>query len=70
MKAQPASRSARATGSPGPRQTRALIAALWAFLIFYVSCLVITWQVYTRRGGLLYAVERGSSKPDLKAATA
>jgi len=32
--------------------------ALWAFLIFYVSCLVITWQVYSRRGGLLYAIER------------
>ncbi len=32
--------------------------ALWAFLVFYVSCLVITWQVYTRRGGLLYTIER------------
>jgi NNP family nitrate/nitrite transporter-like MFS transporter len=33
-------------------------AALWGFLIFYVSCLVITWAFYTRRGGLLYDVER------------
>ncbi|MBD9374201.1 MFS transporter [Rhizobium sp. ARZ01] len=33
-------------------------AALWAFLIFYVTCLVITWAVYTRRGGLLHDVER------------
>ncbi|HVY00189.1 MAG TPA: MFS transporter [Pseudorhodoplanes sp.] len=34
-------------------------AALWGFLIFYVSCLVVTWAFYTRRGGLLYDVERG-----------
>jgi MFS transporter, NNP family, nitrate/nitrite transporter len=33
-------------------------AALWGFLIFYVSCLVITWAFYTRRGGLLHDVER------------
>jgi NNP family nitrate/nitrite transporter-like MFS transporter len=33
-------------------------AALWAFLAFYVSCLVMTWSFYTRRGGLLYDVER------------
>jgi NNP family nitrate/nitrite transporter-like MFS transporter len=33
-------------------------AALWGFLAFYVSCLVITWAVYARRGGLLYDVER------------
>jgi NNP family nitrate/nitrite transporter-like MFS transporter len=32
--------------------------ALWGFLIFYVSCLAITWGFYTRRGGLLYDVER------------
>lgn len=32
--------------------------ALWGFLIFYVSCLAITWAVYTRRGGLLHDVER------------
>jgi NNP family nitrate/nitrite transporter-like MFS transporter len=32
--------------------------ALWGFLVFYVSCLLITWMVYTRRGGLLYDVER------------
>ncbi|MFG1344365.1 MFS transporter [Xanthobacter autotrophicus DSM 431] len=39
------------TGSPE--------AALWAFLIFYVSCLVLTWAVYTRKGGLLHDIERG-----------
>ncbi len=33
-------------------------AALWAFLLFYVSCLAITWAVYTRKGGLLHAIER------------
>ncbi|MCL4764934.1 MAG: MFS transporter [Hyphomicrobiaceae bacterium] len=32
-------------------------AALWGFLLFYVSCIVITWGVYTRRGGLLSATE-------------
>jgi NNP family nitrate/nitrite transporter-like MFS transporter len=34
--------------------------ALWVFLAFYVSCLILTWQVYSRRGGLLYDVERGA----------
>ncbi|WP_425416273.1 nitrate/nitrite transporter [Oricola indica] len=38
------------TGSP--------VGALWAFLIFYVVCLVITWAYYTRRGGLLHDLER------------
>lgn len=33
-------------------------AALWSFMAFYVTCLVITWAVYARRGGLLYDVER------------
>src|SRR5262245_33983410 len=33
-------------------------AALCGFFIFYVSCLLITWGFYTRRGGLLYDVER------------
>ena len=32
--------------------------ALWGFFAFYVSCLLITWGIYTRRGGLLYDVER------------
>jgi NNP family nitrate/nitrite transporter-like MFS transporter len=41
-------------------------AALYGFLIFYVSCLVITWWVYVRRGGLLFDVENkrgGASQP-------
>jgi NNP family nitrate/nitrite transporter-like MFS transporter len=37
--------------------------ALWAFLVFYVTCLAVTWAFYTRRGGLLYDVERGGSSP-------
>jgi MFS transporter, NNP family, nitrate/nitrite transporter len=36
-------------------------AALWGFLAFYVSCLLITFGFYTRRGGLLYDVERAKS---------
>ena len=39
------------TGSP--------IGALWLFLAFYVICLVLTWVVYTRPGGLLHDIERG-----------
>ncbi|GKY89984.1 nitrate/nitrite transporter [Sinisalibacter aestuarii] len=42
------------TGSP--------VGALWGFLIFYAICLVITWAFYTRRGGLLYDLER-AGKP-------
>ncbi len=38
-------------------------AALWGFLMFYVSCLVITWAFYTRRGGLLYDIEHGTTLP-------
>jgi len=45
-------------------------AALWAFMIFYVTCALVTWGVYTRRGGLLYAVERGMAQPEPKAAEA
>lgn len=33
-------------------------AALWGFLGFYVICAVLTWAYYTRRGGLLFDVER------------
>src|SRR5262249_41158653 len=33
-------------------------AALWAFLVFYVSCLLIPGGFSPRRGGLLYDVER------------
>ena len=33
--------------------------ALYGFLLFYVSCIAVTWWFYTRRGGLLFDVERG-----------
>ncbi|MDE0308894.1 MAG: MFS transporter [Acidiferrobacterales bacterium] len=33
-------------------------AALWGFLLFYVTCALLTWYVYTRRGGLLHDIER------------
>ena len=33
--------------------------ALWAFLGFYVICLIATWVFYTRPGGLLHDIERG-----------
>ncbi|MGL4497106.1 MAG: nitrate/nitrite transporter [Beijerinckiaceae bacterium] len=51
--------SIAATGGPE--------VALYAFLIFYVSCIAITWWFYTRSGGLLHAVERGNP-PALPAA--
>ncbi|MBP6378955.1 MAG: MFS transporter [Sphingorhabdus sp.] len=41
------------TGSP--------MTALWAFLIFYASCAALTWFIYTRKGGLLHDIERGST---------
>jgi NNP family nitrate/nitrite transporter-like MFS transporter len=34
-------------------------AALWGFLVFYVTCIALTWWVYTRPGGLLHDIERG-----------
>jgi len=36
--------------------------ALWTFAAFYVSCLVIIWFVYTRRGGLLHEIESGLAR--------
>ena len=35
--------------------------ALWGFLAFYVVCTALTYLVYTRRGGLLHAVERSTA---------
>ena len=46
----------RASGSRSKRRA-ARSAALIGFLMFYVSCLAITWWVYARRGGLLFDVE-------------
>ena len=39
-------------------------AALIAFLVFYVSCLAMTWFVYARPGGLLFDVERKRARSD------
>jgi NNP family nitrate/nitrite transporter-like MFS transporter len=38
-------------------------AALLAFLVFYLSCIAVTWWFYTRRGGLLYDLEKHSRSP-------
>ncbi|HPE31726.1 MAG TPA: MFS transporter [Parvularculaceae bacterium] len=43
--------SIAATGGPE--------AALLCFLAFYVLCAVVTWIVYSRKGGLLHDIERG-----------
>ncbi|MFN3658703.1 MAG: nitrate/nitrite transporter [Pseudolabrys sp.] len=37
--------------------------ALWGFMAFYVTCVALTWWFYTRRGGLLYDIERGRTLP-------
>jgi NNP family nitrate/nitrite transporter-like MFS transporter len=37
--------------------------ALWGFMIFYVTCVAVTWFYYTRRGGLLRDIERGGKMP-------
>lgn len=34
-------------------------AALYGFLAFYLSCIALTWWVYTRPGGLLFDIEHG-----------
>ena len=41
--------------------------ALYAFLAFYVSCIAITWWVYTRPGGLLDDIERCITPPPASA---
>ncbi|MFP3944581.1 MAG: MFS transporter, partial [Alphaproteobacteria bacterium] len=43
--------------------------ALWAFLLFYVSCAALTWFVYSRKGGLLHDIERrqaAESEPEIQ----
>jgi NNP family nitrate/nitrite transporter-like MFS transporter len=37
--------------------------ALWGFLVFYITCIAITWGFYTRRGGLLYDIEHDIKLP-------
>jgi NNP family nitrate/nitrite transporter-like MFS transporter len=53
--------------------TGGVALALWGFLAFYVSCLLITWGIYTRRGGLLHDIEhapRSAPKHAARAAAA
>jgi NNP family nitrate/nitrite transporter-like MFS transporter len=45
-------------------------AALWCFLAFYVTCIAITWFVYTRPGAVLHDVERRRSPSPRIAASA
>ena len=42
--------------------------ALYGFLAFYLSCIAITWFFYTRRGGLLFDIERGRTSTPMPAA--
>ncbi len=44
--------------------------ALWVFLAFYAICLAITFFVYSRRGGLLHALERSRAPAALSPAPA
>ena len=44
--------------------------ALYGFLVFYLSCIAATWWFYTRRGGLLFDIERdGGPKAPTSALT-
>jgi NNP family nitrate/nitrite transporter-like MFS transporter len=44
--------------------TGSVAAALYGFLAFYITCIAVTWFVYTRPGGVLRDIERGGgSKP-------
>jgi NNP family nitrate/nitrite transporter-like MFS transporter len=38
-------------------------AALWGFLIFYVSCAALTWLVYSGPRGMLHDIERRLAPP-------
>jgi NNP family nitrate/nitrite transporter-like MFS transporter len=44
-------------------ETGGATAALIGFLVFYVSCLAITWFVYARPGGLLFDIENKRLAP-------
>jgi NNP family nitrate/nitrite transporter-like MFS transporter len=38
-------------------------AALWGFLLFYVSCAALTWLVYSGPRGMLHSIERRMGAP-------
>ena len=44
-------------------------AALWGFLIFYLSCAALTWFVYSGPKGMLRNIERGGAIPARPLAT-
>ena len=44
--------------------------ALYGFLAFYLSCIAITWAFYSRKGGLLFDVERGRASAPIAAPSA
>ena len=37
-------------------------AALWGFLLFYLSCAALTWLVYSGPKGMLHGLERGGRR--------
>jgi MFS transporter, NNP family, nitrate/nitrite transporter len=39
-------------------------AALWGFLLFYLSCAALTWYVYSGPRGLLHHIERARRRPN------
>lgn len=43
--------------------TGAANAALWGFLIFYLSCAALTWLAYSGPRGMLRSIERGPRTP-------
>ena len=45
-------------------------AALWGFMTFYFTCALLTWWIYTRRGGVLHDIERGHTTADASGAAA
>jgi NNP family nitrate/nitrite transporter-like MFS transporter len=44
-------------------------AALWGFLLFYLSCAALTWFVYSGPRGMLRNIERGGTAPAQALAT-
>jgi NNP family nitrate/nitrite transporter-like MFS transporter len=43
--------------------TGSATAALWGFLLFYISCAALTWYAYSGPRGLLRDVERARRSP-------
>ena len=45
-------------------------AALWGFLIFYLSCAAVTWAAYSGPRGILYRIEKRHGAPPASPMTA